>query len=83
MNISQVFGTEEMRKARASIGTEDDFFVDWLIDTFLTGDDPNGRQSLLLDTTAFDITIHDIMESIDLDLACVKSSRMGRIPGIL
>ena len=81
------FGTEEMRKARASIGTEDDSFVDWLDQIpSLTGDDPEyGRQSLLLDTTAFDITIHDIMESIDLDLACAErrgffQSAAGRLP---
>ena len=61
------FGTEEMRKARASIGTEDDSFVDWLDQIpSLTGDDPEyGRQSLLLDTTAF----------------VRKSSRMGSFTG--
>ena len=76
--FARFFGTEEMRKARASVNTEDDHFVDWLDQMpSYTDYDSEGRQSLLLDNTAFDFTISELMESIDLDLVCSEIVKDG------
>ena len=76
--FARFFGTEEMRKARASVNTEDDYFVDWLDQMpSYTDYDSEGRQSLLLDNTAFDFTISELMESIDLDLVCSEIVKDG------
>ena len=77
--FARFFGTEEMRKARASVNTEDDHFVDWLdqMPSYTDYDSEIGRQSLLLDNTAFDFTISELMESIDLDLVCSEIVKDG------
>ena len=76
--FARFFGTEEMRDARASVNTEDDHFVDWLDQMpSYTDYDSEGRQSLLLDNTAFDFTISELMESIDLDLVCSEIVKDG------
>ena len=69
---------EEDTLTRASVNTEDDHFVDWLDQMpSYTDYDSEGRQSLLLDNTAFDFTISELMESIDLDLVCSEIVKDG------
>lgn len=77
--FARFFGTEEMRNARASINTADDYFVDWM-EQFpsCTDDDPEkGAENLLMDTVAFDLIIGESMDSIDLDLACGEILKDG------
>lgn len=77
--FARFFGTEEMRNARASINTADDYFADWM-EQFpsCTDDDPEkGAENLLMDTVAFDLIIGESMDSIDLDLACGEILKDG------
>lgn len=69
--FSRLFVTEEFRKARATLHTENDRFLDWIDQTpSFTSDDPEyGRESLFFDTIAFDQTVRETMESVDLDIA--------------
>ena len=77
--FARLFGTEEFNKARATLNTSEDYFVEWLEKTpSFADDDPEyERQNLLLDTTAFDLTINEILESKGLDLACTEILKNG------
>ena len=77
--FSELFGSEEMLKARASHYTEDDHFLDWMDETpsYTSGDPEYGRVSLFFDTIAFDITMRDTLESIKLDRVCAEILKDG------
>ena len=72
--FSSFFGTEEMEQARASIDTENDYFIDWLDEQpSFTADDPEyGRESLFLDSLALEFSLVEIMDSFDLDEICAE-----------
>ena len=73
-HFAKFVGTPEMRAAMASVNTENDTFLEWLgAQPSFTGDDTEyGRDSLFLDWVALDLTLEDIMLSVDLDEACIE-----------
>ena len=79
--FAELFGTEEMQKARASHYTEDDYFLDWTDETpsFTSGDPEFGRDSLFFDIIAFDISVRDTLEAIDLDMVCAEVVKDGTV----
>ncbi len=62
-------GTEGLREAKASQGTEQDRFIDWMDEQpSYTADDPEyARESLFFDWIAFDVELSDLMEPIEMD----------------
>ena len=79
--FAELFGTEEMQAARESHFTEDDHFLDWMDETpSFTDDDPlYGRESLFFDIIAYDLSVRDTMEAIDLDTAGTEVLKDGRV----
>ncbi len=79
--FAQFFGTEELREARATLNTEEERLLDWMDETpSSTGDDPvYGRESLFFDVIAYDMSVRDTMEAIDLDLLSAEVLKDGTI----
>ena len=79
--FAELFGTEEMQAARESHFTEDDHFLDWMDETpSFTGNDPvYGRESLFFDIIAYDLSVRDAMEAIDLDAVGVEVLKDGTV----
>ena len=79
--FAQFFGTEELREARATLNTEEERLLDWMDETpSFTGDDPvYGRESLFFDVIAYDMSVRDTMEAIDLDLVSAEVLKDGTI----
>ena len=79
--FAQFFGTEELREARATLNTEEERLLDWMDETpSFTGDDPvYGRESLFFDVIAYDMSVRDTMEAIDLDLLSAEVLKDGTI----
>ena len=79
--FAELFGTEEMQAARESHFTEDDHFLDWMDKTpSFTGNDPvYGRESLFFDIIAYDLSVRDAMEAIDLDAVGVEVLKDGTV----
>ena len=79
--FAELFGTEEMQAARESHFTEDDHFLDWMDETpSFTDDDPlYGRESLFFDIIAYDLSVRDTMEAIDLDTVGAEVLKDGTV----
>ena len=79
--FAELFGTEEMEAARESHFTEDDHFLDWMDETpSFTDDDPlYGRESLFFDIIAYDLSVRETMDAIDLDTVCAEVLKDGTI----
>ena len=79
--FAELFGTEEMQAARESHFTEDDHFLNWMDETpSFTGNDPvYGRESLFFDIIAYDLSVRDAMEAIDLDAVGVEVLKDGTV----
>ena len=79
--FAQFFGTEELREARATLNTEEERLLDWMDETpSFTGDDPvYGRESLFFDVIAYDMSVRDTMEAIDLDIVSAEVLKDGTI----
>lgn len=79
--FAELFGTEEMQAARESHFTEDDHFLDWMDETpSFTDDDPlYGRESLFFDIIAYDLTVRDTMEAINLDTVGAEVLKDGTV----
>ena len=79
--FTEFFGTEELREARATLNTEEERLLDWMDETpSFTGDDPvYGRESLFFDVIAYDMSVRDTMESIDLDIVSAEVLKDGTI----
>ena len=73
-HFMKFFGTEELQNAKASLDTENDYFIDWLDKqpSFTADDAEFGRRSLFLDWISADLALEEIMLSIDLDEACLE-----------
>ena len=79
--FAQFFGTEELKEARATLHTEDERLLDWMDERpSFTGDDPvYGRESLFFDVIAYDMSVRDTMEAIDLDIVSAEVLKDGTI----
>ena len=79
--FAELFSTEEMQAARESHFTEDDHFLDWMDETpSFTDDDPlYGRESLFFDIIAYDLTVRDTMEAINLDTVGAEVLKDGTV----
>ena len=79
--FAELFGTEEMQAARESHFTEDDHFLDWMDEApSFTDDDPlYGRESLFFDIIAYDLSVRDTMEAIDLDTVGAEVLKDGTV----
>ena len=73
-HFMKFFGTEELQNAKASLDTENDYFIDWLDKqpSFTADDAEFGRRSLFLDWISADLALEEIMLSVDLDEACLE-----------
>ena len=79
--FAELFGTEEMQAARESHFTEDDHFLDWMDETpSFTDDDPlYGRESLFFDIIAYDLSVRETMDAIDLDTVGAEVLKDGTV----
>lgn len=79
--FAELFSTEEMHAARESLDTQNDYFLDWMDETpSFTDDDPMyGRESLFFDIIAYDLSVKDTMEAIDLDTVGTEVLKEGRV----
>ncbi len=73
-HFAKFFGTEELQNAKASLGTENDYFIDWMDEqpSFTDNSSGFGRDSLFFDWIAADLTLEEVMLSVDLDEACIE-----------
>ena len=80
-HFMKFFGTEELQNAKASLDTENDYFIDWLDKqpSFTADDAEFGRRSLFLDWISADLALEEIMLSIDLDEACLEVQKNQKV----